>query len=62
MFVLCDRPGEGSLQKELLMTDVSTTSSESSEKSSSDDGIYASGRAFDWSVLIMRYISSYMKV
>ena len=44
------------------MTDVSTTSSESSEKSSSDDGIYASGRAFDWSVLIMRYISSYMKV
>ena len=36
------------------MTDVSTTersSSESSKESSSDDGIYASGRGLEWSVL-----------
>ena len=43
MFVLCDCPGESSLQKDLSVTECSDyfsgSSSDSSEESLSDDGI-----------------------
>ena len=46
-FVLCDHSGEGSLQKDLLVTDISTTWAVAIFRVKwrilSNDGIYASG-------------------